>query len=273
MNRTLETLVGGLGFGEGPAWHGDGWLVFSDIAGNRLQRWDPRAGQATVFREPSHKTNGNAWDAQGRLVSCEHATSRVVRLEVDGTSTVLASHYEGRELNSPNDLAFGRDGAVYFTDPTYGRIREDVGVVRELQLPFRGVYRIESPGRVRLLADDFEMPNGLCFSPDFSVLYVNDTKRMHIRRFEVLADGGVRGGEAWAKLEGDAPGVADGMKCDAAGNVYCTGPGGVHVFDAGGARREIVHTPERITNFAFGGADLYLTAPSTLYRIAGFKLA
>src|SRR6185436_18461557 len=185
MNRTVETLVSGLGFGEGPAWHRDGWLVFSDIAGNRLRKWAPKTKTASVYREPSNKTNGNIWDADWRLVSCEHATSRVVRLEPGGAVTVLASHYEGKELNSPNDIALSRDGHAYFSDPTYGRIREDVGVLRDLQLSFRGVYRIESPGKLRLLADDFEMPNGICFSPDFAHLYVNDTKRMHIRRFEV----------------------------------------------------------------------------------------
>ena len=269
MNREIEKLVTGLGFGEGPAWHADGWLVFSDIAANRLMRWDETGG-ARTYRDPSNKANGNAWDRHGRLVSCEHATSRVVRAEADGSMSVLASHYAGKEFNSPNDVAIGADGAICFTDPTYGRIRADVGVVRDLQLAFRGVYRIDDAG-LRLLADDFDQPNGLCFTPDNRHLYVNDTARKHIRRFEVLADGTVRGGDVWAKLEGEAPGVPDGMKCDRAGNVYCTGPGGLHVFDAGGARREVVATPERLTNFTFAGPDLFLTAPSALYRIAGFR--
>jgi gluconolactonase len=234
-----------------------------------MRSWQEGAGIAT-YRKPSNKGNGNAFDREGRLLTCEHATSRLVREERDGSFTVLASHYKGKELNSPNDLTVKSDGAIYFSDPTFGRIREDVGVPRPLTLDFRGVYCVTPGGTdLRLLADDFEQPNGLCFSPDESRLFVNDTPRLHIRVFGVKPDGSLTGGSVWAETTGEGEGRPDGMKLDSAGILYCTGPGGVHVFDPAGVCLGVILTPERPTNFAWGDADrcgLYITAQTSLYR-------
>ncbi|MBX6369311.1 MAG: SMP-30/gluconolactonase/LRE family protein, partial [Rhodospirillales bacterium] len=194
----FEQLATGFLFTEGPLWHRrERYLLFSDMPGDHLRRWREGEG-VTTFRQPCFKSNGLAWDREGRLVVCEHASSRVTRTEADGSSTTLASHYEGKELNSPNDIVVKSDGGIYFTDPTYGRM-EYYGVPREPQLGFRGVYRIEPDGRrLTLLADDFAQPNGLCFSRDEKLLFVNDTERQHIRVFEVAADGTLRNGRVWA---------------------------------------------------------------------------
>ena len=189
----MERLGTGFAFTEGPVWHPvERHLVFSDMPGDHMRRWSEAGGVAT-FREPSNKANGNAYDPTGRLVTCEHATSRVTRTEPGGDVTVLATHFEGRELNSPNDIVVKRDGAIYFTDPNYGR-REYFGVPREQQLDFQGVYRIAPDGSLFLLADDFAQPNGLAFDGPEARLFVNDTEGGHIRVFDVEADGGVRGG-------------------------------------------------------------------------------
>jgi len=267
----VERLAEGIGFGEGPVWDRAGArLIFSDMKQDHMRSWREGAGLAT-FRRPSNKANGNTYDRQGRLLSCEHATSRVVRQEKGGTMTVIASHYGDKELNSPNDIVVKSDGAVYFSDPTYGRIREEVGVVRPLQLSFRGFYRVAGDGApTQLLADDFEQPNGLCFALDEKQLFVNDTIRGHIRVFDVLANGTVTGGRVWAELTGEGEGRPDGMKFDGAGNLYCTGPGGVHILDAQARCLGVIRTPERVTNIAWGDADLkslYLTGITALYRV------
>ncbi len=270
-DATVERLATGFGFGEGPVWDRvNARLIFSDMKDDHMRCWSAARGIET-FRKPSNKANGNTFDRQGRLVSCEHATSRVVRQEPDGRMTVVASHYGGKELNSPNDLVVKSDGAIYFSDPTYGRIPEDVGVPRPLQLDFRGVYRVPpAGGEPQLLANDFEQGNGLCFTLDERQLYVNDTLRKHIRRFDVQPDGTLQGGAVWAETQGDAPGAPDGMKIDRAGNLYCTGPGGVHVFDRNAALLGVVDTPERVTNIAWGDDDacsLYMTGITSLYRL------
>jgi gluconolactonase len=202
-------------------------------------------------------------------VSCEHGTSRVVREERDGTLTVLASHWQGKELNSPNDIVVKSDGAIYFSDPTFGRIREDVGIPRPLTLDFRGVYRIDPGGALSVVVDDFEQPNGLCFSLDERRLFINDTPRKHIRVFDVQPDGGIANGRVFGKTTGEAPGAPDGMKLDSLGRLYCTGPGGIHVFDHDGRCLGVILTPERPTNMAWGDDDLrtlYITAQTSLYR-------
>jgi gluconolactonase len=267
----IERLAADIGFGEGPVWDCAGKrLIFSDMKHDHMRAWQEGRGIST-FRKPSNKANGNTYDRQGRLVSCEHATSRVVRQEKNGAMTVVASHYQDKELNSPNDLVVKSDGAVYFSDPTYGRIREDVGVPRELQLVFRGVYRVGGDGApTQLLADDFEQPNGLCFRRDERQLFVNDTVRGHIRVFGVGAGGLLSGGEVWADLTGEGEGRPDGMKFDSAGHLYCTGPGGVHVLDAGARCLGVIRTPERVTNIAWGDDDLkslYITGITALYRV------
>ena len=264
----MERLGTGFAFTEGPVWHPvERHLIFSDMPGDHMRRWTAADG-VTTFRRPSNKANGNDYDPEGRLVTCEHATSRVTRTEPGGEVTVLASHWEGRELNSPNDVIVKRDGAIYFTDPNYGR-REYFGVPREQELDFQGVYRIAPDGTLSLLADDFAQPNGLCFDGAQSRLFVNDTGRGHIRVFDVDEGGGVRGGAPWAETTGDADGVPDGMKADSEDNVYCTGPGGIHVFGPDAVCLGVIPVPEGIANFTFGEDDLrslLITASTSLYR-------
>ena len=275
----LETLADGFKFTEGPIWHPlEKHLTFSDIPANRMFRWRPEAGVET-FRDPSNMTNGNTYDHQGRMLSCEHATSRVTRTEPDGSITVLASHYEGKELNSPNDIVVRKDGAIYFTDPSYGRAG-GTGVVREPELDFRGLYRIEGDGSLTLLASDFDMPNGLAFTPDHQSLYVADTPRMHIRKFAIDEGGGLSGGDVFAESTGKGAGAPDGLKTDSAGHVFCAGPGGVHVYHPDdGTCLGVIKTPAFCANFAWGGDDLrtfFLTSSTCLYRtrlkVAGIAL-
>lgn len=269
-DATIEMLASGFGFLEGPVWHPyEKWLVFSDIPESRIYRRHAE-GEIELLREPSHKANGNTLDRQGRLVTCEHATSRVTRAEPNGSTTVLATHHQDRQLNSPNDIVVATGGSIYFTDPGYGRM-EFYGVPRRQELPFQGVYRIDGDGaRLTLLADDFIQPNGLCFSLDESRLFINDTERGHIRVFGVEPNGDLNGGAVWAVTEGDGPGAPDGMKIDSRGNLYCTGPGGIHVFDASGAILGVIRTPENCANFTFGDDDLrslYIAASTSLYRL------
>ena len=269
-NAAMERLASGFGFIEGPVWHPyEKWLVFSDIPESRMYRRSP-SGEVELFREPSHKANGNTLDRQGRLVTCEHATSRVTRAEPNGGTTVLATHHGDKQLNSPNDIVVATSGSIYFTDPGYGRV-EFYGVPRPQELSFQGVYRIDGDGaRLTLVAEDFAQPNGLCFSLDESRLFITDTERGHIRVFGVEANGDLNGGAVWAVTEGAEPGAPDGMKIDSRGNLYCTGPGGIHVFDASGDILGVIATPEECANFTFGDEDLkslYIAASSSLYRL------
>ena len=267
----LTQLAGDFQFTEGPIWHpAERHLTFSDIHANRQYRWSEADGIA-LYREPSHMANGNTYDRQGRMLTCEHATSRVVRTEGDGSVVTLASHYQGKELNSPNDIVVRRDGTIWFTDPTYGR-RDGVGVARELELAFRGVYSMGPDGEDLTVArDDFDMPNGLAFTPDHRTLLVADTPRMHIRRFACDENGTLSGGEVFAESTGDGPGAPDGLKTDSAGHVFCAGPGGVHVYHpSDGACLGVIETPAFCANFAWGGEDLrtfFLTASTGLYRM------
>jgi gluconolactonase len=265
----VERLGTGFIFTEGPMWHEiEKHLIFSDMPGDTMRKWTPD-GKTVTFRKPCHKTNGNYYDLQGRLVSCEHASSRVTRTEKDGSLTVLASHYKGKELNSPNDIIVKSDGSLYFSDPTYGRM-DGFGLLREQDLDFQGVYRIDGEtGELTLLADDFTQPNGLTFSLDESKLYVGDTSEGHIRVFDVEEDGSLSNSRVWAKPTGKGSGAPDGMKADSAGNIYCTGPGGVHVFAPDATSLGVIHVPEGPANFTWGGddlRDLFITASTSLYR-------
>lgn len=267
----VEKLATGFEFTEGPIWHHrDKHLIFSDMPGNHMRRWSADSGIET-FRKPSNMANGNAHDRKGRIVTCEHATSQVSRTDLDGTITVLASHYDGKELNSPNDIVVKSDGGIYFTDPIFGRL-EYYGVQREQDLDFQGVYRIDGDGSgPTLLVGDFGQPNGLCFSVDESRLFINDTERGHIRVFEVRDDRSLSGGDVWAEVTGPGDGAPDGLKVDINDNVYCCGPGGLHVFAPDATCLGVVQIPEVTANFNWGGegmTDIFLTASSSLYRCA-----
>jgi gluconolactonase len=234
-----------------------------------MYRWGEGAGVLT-FRRPSNMANGNTYDRDGRLLTCEHATSRVVRATSGDQIEVLASHYNGRELNSPNDIVVRRDGTIYFTDPTSGRSAR-WGVPREPDLLFRGVYRLDpQTTELTLLIDDFSKPNGLCFDLGEQRLFVNDTDRKHIRVFDVQADGTLANGALWAELHGEGPGVADGLKIDQRGTLFCCGPGGIHVFAPDATCLGVLRMPEHTANFAWGDHDLrnlYITASTSVYRL------
>jgi gluconolactonase len=266
----FEKLATGCIFTEGPLWHRrDKYLLFSDMPGDHLRRWSAKDGVST-FRKPCNKSNGLAWDNQGRLIACEHASSHLTRTEADGSITVLASHHQGKELNSPNDVVVKSDGAIYFSDPTYGR-KPHFGVPREPELAFRGVYRVSPDGKsLALLADDFGQPNGLCFSRDEEVLFVNDTDKQHIRAFDVKPDGAIANSRVWAGTVGEGAGAPDGMKVDSAGNVYCCGPGGIHVFAPDAGCLGVIRVPEYTANFCWGDDDLkslFIAASTSIYRI------
>jgi gluconolactonase len=265
----VEVVQDGFEFIEGPVWRPDSHsLVFSDIAGNCMYLLDS-AGSISPYRKPSNMGNGSTLDKSGRLVTCEHATSRVVREETDGGLTVLASEYDGRELNSPNDVIVLSDGTVWFSDPTFGR-EAYFGVERPEAQGVRAVYSVDpSDGRVKRVADGFEQPNGLCASRDESLLYINDTARNHIKVFD-LADGVASNGRVFADVVGTGDGSPDGMKVDLAGDVFCTGPGGLHVFSPAGESLGVVRVPLGIANFTWGDDDLktiYLCGASTLFRV------
>lgn len=268
-----ELLASGFIFTEGPVWDPEGeCLLFSDIPGDVIRRWNT-GGLVEEFRRPSNNSNGLTLDAEGRLIACEHGTSRVTRTEGDGTLTVIASHYEGKELNSPNDVVVRSDGSIYFTDPPFGRGAR-YGVERHRELEFQGVYRIPSGGgELTLLVDDFEGPNGLCFSPDETLLYINDSHRMHIRVFDVKPEGTIHNGRVFfveEPSEALGPGGPDGMKVDGRGNVYCTGPGGIWVISPEAEHLGTIRVPEKSANLNWGGADwstLYITATHSIYRV------
>ncbi len=275
----VRQMGSGFTFTEGPIWHPlEHYLLFSDMPADVRRRLD-RAGIREVLR-PSNKANGLTYDDELNLLACEHATSSVVRLRPDGAREVLASHFEGRELNSPNDLCVKSDGSIYFSDPWYGRMPV-FGIERPRALGWQGVFRIApgaSPGRPapepQLLVDRymFSQPNGLCFSPDETKLYVNDTEQTNIRVFDVKSDGSLANGRVFASGISDMlrPGVPDGMKCDSDGNVWVTAPGGLWVFAPDGKHLGKVSIPELAANLHWGGPDwrtLYVCATTSVYAV------
>ena len=284
----LELLQDGFHFTEGPVWDArEGFLLFTDLAGDTIWRWDDEAGSAREWRRPSNMTNGLTRDPQGRVLACEASSSLLTRTEPDGRITVVASHFAGKELNSPNDVVCRSDGTIYFTDPASGRARPH-GVPRPRYLDFQGVFMVPpGGGEVRLAVGDFEIPNGLCFSPDESLLYINDSLRKQIRVFEVLPDGTLERGRLFQQQPGELPdgpavteelirtgtiveGMPDGMKCDERGNVYTGGPGGIWVVDPSGRSLGVIETPLFVGNLAFAGPDLrtlYICASTGLYRV------
>lgn len=254
----VEKVADGFLFTEGPVWHKDGYLLFSDIPAHKILQWSPSGG-IEVFREPSGDSNGLAFDRNGRLIACEHGNRRVSRTESDGSIVALAERYEGKRLNSPNDLVVRSDGTLYFTDPDYGVRKEN----RELD--FNGVFCLKPNGELVLLEKDFNKPNGIVLSPDEKWLYVADTAESHVRSFEVQPDGSVKNGKVLTAVP-----FPDGMAIDAKGNLYVTAQTGVEIFDPAGKHLTVIAVPEQPANCGFGGKEnktLYITARKGLYKV------
>ncbi|MEX2246017.1 MAG: SMP-30/gluconolactonase/LRE family protein [Dehalococcoidia bacterium] len=250
-------VADGFGFTEGPLWR-DGALLFSDIPNSRIHR--VRDGAVTVYREPSGQSNGLTLDRERRLLACEHEGRRLSREEPDGAVVAVASHYEGRRLNSPNDVVVRSDGRIYFTDPPYG-IREE-----QRELAYNGVFTVAPKGDLSLLLADFDRPNGIALSPDERTLYIADTNRFHVRAFEVAADGSLAGGRVFAEMREE--GRPDGMKLDREGRLYVCATT-VQVFAADGRPLGVIDCPQLPANCAWGGAgasELYITARTSVYR-------
>jgi gluconolactonase len=265
----IEKLAGGFGFTEGPVWTREGYLLFSDIPNHVVLKWDPRTRQVSDFRRPSGDTNGNTLDAQGRLVSCEHSGRRVSRREKDGTFVTIVERHEGKRFNSPNDVVFRSDGTMYVTDPPYGLPKQDDDPGKELKV--NGVYRYKQ-GRLSLVADDLTRPNGLAFSPDEKTLYVANSDFAHKiwMAYPVRTDGSLGTGRVFADVTSNQEdGLPDGMKVDRKGNVYCTAPGGVMVFNPAGKHLGTIKPEEVPANCGWGddGKTLYMTARAGLYRV------
>ena len=277
----IEKLAGGFAFTEGPIWFDAGYLLFSDIPRNEMHKWTPD-GKVTLFRKPSGYdlndapagafigSNGMTRDQQGRLIVCEHGNHRVTRTETDGSITVLADKYEGKRLNSPNDIVQKSNGDFYFTDPPYGLVKQDEDPKKELN--FNGVFRL-SNGKLNLLYKEIPRPNGLAFTPDEKYMYLNNSEphRKICLRFEVRDNGNLANEKVFFDMTHDSSdGVPDGMKVDRKGNVYSTGPSGVWIFTPEGKHLGTLKPPEVPANLHWGDADdktLYITARTGLYRI------
>jgi len=256
-NEPINQLASGVGGDNGPAegpvwWKEGGYLLFSDINGNRRMKYTPGQGMVE-FKKPTNGANGLTRDVQGRLVACEGIGRRVTREEADGSITVIAASFQGRRLNRPNDVVVKSDGAIYFSDPMGNAVPD------QTDLGYAGVYRVSPDlGTITLLVNDFVTPNGIAFSPDEGVLYINDSRKRHIRAFDMAPNGTLarQTDRVFADLGGTEPGVPDGMKVDTAGNVYCGGAGGIYVMDSKGKKLgRIVHGQPATTNMAFGGDD------------------
>jgi gluconolactonase len=268
--RELATGYGGdIGPAEGPVWWAEGrYLLFNDIHTARRLKFTPGQG-ATVAMEKTNEANGLTRDLQGRLVSAEHLTRRVTRYEPDGSLTVIANSFQGKRLLRPNDVIVKSDGSIYFTDPGGNAAPEQWDVT------LSGVYRVSADlGSMSLIIDDMVRPNGLAFSPDESVLYVADSRRRHVRAYDMLPNGTIakETRRLFVDLNGTEPGVPDGIKVDTAGNLYSGGTGGLFIIDSKGRKLgRIVHGQPATTNVAFGGDDwktLYFTTRSTLFSVA-----
>ena len=273
-SEPIQHLADGFGGPQGPAegplwWKEGGYLLFSDIHNNKRMKYLPGTG-VSLFQEPTNRANGLTRDVQGRLIACEHDSRRVTRQELDGSLTVIANSFQGRQLNRPNDVVVKSDGCIYFTDPW-----TSPNAPEQWDLTFSGVYRVTPDlGTISLLIGDFVVPNGLAFSPDESVLYINDSRRGHIRASDLMANGTLakQTDRVFVDLRGDEPGVPDGMKVDTEGNVYCGGAGGLWIMDPAGKKLgRIVHGAPATTNLAFGGGDwktLYFTSRNHLGAVS-----
>jgi gluconolactonase len=274
-NVAIEKLATGFRWAEGPAWFAAGrYLVWSDIPNDRMMRWDETDGSVSVFRQPSHNSNGNTVDRHGRLVTCEHRSRTVTRTEHDGRRTVIASHFEGKRLNSPNDVVVKSDGSVWFTDPTYGIDSEYEGDASHSEIGASHVYRIDpESGVVEAVATDFEKPNGIAFTADEKKLYVVDTGfshgdhlPKHIRVFDVGADGRtLTGGHEFATCD---VGLFDGIRLDIHGNVWTSAGDGVHCYAPDGVLLGKIRIPEVVANLTFGGPKrnrMFICGTTSLY--------
>lgn len=265
----VERLYTGCRWTEGPAYFPAGrFLLFSDIPNDRVLRFDEITGAVSVFMAPAGYSNGHIVDRQGRLLSCEHGHRRVTRTEHDGTVTVITDNYDGKRLNSPNDLVEHSDGSIWFTDPSYGIDSDYEGHQAESEIGACNVYRVDpQTGETRIVADDFVRPNGLAFSADERQLYIVDTRERHIRRFDVAQDATLSGGAVFATCDA---GSFDGLRLDALGRIWAAAHDGVHCFDPDGTLLGKLHLPEIVSNLTFGGPkrnDLFITATSSLYAI------
>jgi gluconolactonase len=272
----VERLYTGCRWAEGPAWFAAGrYLVWSDIPNDRMMRWDETDGSVSVFRQPALNSNGHTVDFEGRLVSCEHRARSVSRTEHDGTRTVVASHFEGKRFNSPNDVVVKSDGSVWFTDPSYGIDSDYEGDAAASELGAQRVYRVDAAsGAIGVVASDFVQPNGLAFSPDESLLYIVDTGATHVadgphhvRRFRVAADGRLSGGEVFATCP---VGLYDGLRVDVHGNLWLSAGDGVHCHAPDGDLLGKVLIPESVANLCFGGAKrnrMFICGTTSLYAV------
>jgi gluconolactonase len=282
----LEVIASGFRFTEGPVWHEEGYLLFTDVGADAILRWDSERGAQTI-RSPANIPNGMTRDPHGDLLVCEQATSTIVRYESNGTVAPVARQFEGRELNSPNDVVCRSDGIAYFTDPPAGR-KGPHGIARPVPLDFAGVFLLRPGSNTpELQCDDMVLPNGLCFSPDEAVLYVDDTRQRNIVAFDVRSDGRLSNQRLHFQQPGPPPdpqlqraglettgappvGVPDGMRADALGNIYCGGPGGIWVIDPNGRHLGTIRTPSFVGNLCWGDSDwrsLYICCASQLLRL------
>lgn len=270
-NQDFIRLSGGFTLGEGPVWHhGLQCLIVNDIPASKTYAYDEKNGFRLLFSNDA-KANGIFVSRDGRLLMCEHATSRLVRRDANGENlVVLADRFGNVELNSPNDVVQRSDGLIYFTDPIYGRLDKPASVPRPFPSDLRPVYMLNpDTGELRIAARDFENPNGLCFSADERILYVNDSPRSMIYAFDVFSDGSLERQRVFAETAGSGAGVPDGMKIDENGNVVCAAQGGLHWYSPFGERLGIVAQPERLLNFTFGDDDfksIYLACAEGVYK-------
>jgi len=272
-SEKIETLYAECRWAEGPVWFGDAHcLLWSDIPNDRILRYIPGVGVST-FRLSAGNTNGHTREIAGRLVSCSHGKRQLERTEYDGSITVLADNYRGKKLNSPNDVIVKSDGTIWFTDPAYGIESDYEGNRGEKELDNCYVFCLDpKSGELKIVADDFDRPNGLAFSPDETRLYISDSgyshgsdRPRHIREFALGADNALTGGKVFAEI---APGMPDGLRCDENGNIWTSAGDGIHVLNSSGVKLGKIKTPKTVSNLTFGGPKrnwLFITASDSVH--------